>query len=308
MSYARYSVAAWVVLVGAVAFGQTPAKQGESQQAFDSPQAAAEGLFRACRENDTPALVKMFGEKYADSIKSIDPEEEKEHRRALWELSQAYTKVLEKSSDRIEFVVGKDLWAFPIPLVKESRGWVFATDEGLREVLARRIGHNERCGVEVCRTYVTAQLEYAAKDHDGNEVSEYAQRFASTPGKHDGLYWAMRDAGEPLSPMGEWLAISETGGRDSKPRDAYMGYHFKILTRQGSSPPCGKYDYVINGHMIAGFALVAWPAEYRVTGVKTFVINHQGKLFEKDLGPDTAKLAAAMGEYNPDKTWELVKR
>jgi hypothetical protein len=178
----------------------------------------------------------------------------------------------------------------------------------MREIAARRIGANELCAIEVCRTYVTAQLEYAAQEHNGDDVSEYAQRFASTPGKHDGLYWDnKRAAGEPRSPMGEWLAIAEAGGRDSKPRDAYMGYYFKILTRQGSNPPCGKYDYVINGHMIAGFAMVAWPAEYRVTGAKTFVISHQGMLFEKDLGPDTAKLAAAMTEYNPDKTWKRVK-
>ena len=308
MGKSWFSAMVLVFMVGAVALGQPPATKHGEQQTFDKPQAAADSLFRACKENDTAALVRMFGPKYAKLAESIDPAEEKEHRRALWEQSQEFTNIMEKSPDRVEIVIGKELWSFPIPLVKQDSGWVFATDQGLQEILARRVGLNEVSAIEVCWTYLDAQTEYAAEDRNGDEVKEYAQRFASTPGTHDGLYWAVApDSSEPLSPMGEWLAIAESGGTESNPDEAYMGYHFKILKRQGSNPPCGKYDYVINGHMIAGFALVAWPAEYRASGVKTFVISHEGRLFEKDLGPDTAKVAAAMTEYNPDGTWTPVE-
>jgi hypothetical protein len=308
MGKSQFSAMVLVFMVGAAALGQPPATKHDEQQTFATPQAAADSLFRACKENDTAALVRMFGPKYAKLAESIDPVEEKVHRRALWEQSQEFTNIMEKSPDRVEIVIGKELWSFPIPLLKQDNGWVFATDQGLQEILARRIGMNELSAIEVCWTYLDAQTEYAAEDRNGDEVKEYAQRFASTPGTHDGLYWAVApDSSEPRSPMGEWLAIAEAGGTESSPDEAYMGYHFKILKRQGSNPPCGKYDYVINGHMIAGFALVAWPADYRSSGVKTFVISHEGRLFEKDLGPDTAKVAAAMTEYNPDDTWTPVE-
>jgi hypothetical protein len=305
----------WVLLAvvgllgGSSAFGQAGGAKDDPQQAFDSAKAAAEGLFQACKDNDTTALVRMFGARYAEALKKLDVEEEKQHRHHLWQQSQEFTKLLEKAPDRVEIVVGKTPWAFPVPITKGSRGWVFNTDEGFKELLARRIGENELNAIDVCRTFPIAQLEYAVADRDGDEVREYAQRFGSSSGKRDGLYWETKaDSAESLSPLGEFLARAEVGAGGSPSAGApYMGYYFKILTRQGSNPPGGKYDYVINGNMIAGFALLAWPAEYRSSGVKTFLISHQGTLYEQDLGPDTTKLAQEITEYNPDKTWSVVR-
>jgi hypothetical protein len=288
--------------------GQAADTKDNMQQAFDSPKAAVDSLFEACRSNDTNALIRIFGSRYRDAVEKIDDAEERQHRQVFWERSQAHLKLVEKGDDRVELVVGKELWEFPIPLVKKSRGWIFDTDEGFEEMLARRIGENELNAIEVCREYAIAQQEYAAADRDGDEVLEYAQRIASTHGKQDGLYWEVKEeSSEPLSPLGHLLADAEGALQDRKPGSPYLGYYFRILTRQGPNPPGGAYDYVINGNMIAGFALIAWPADYRASGVMTFVISHQGKLFEKDLGPDTSKLVESIVEYNLDQTWILVK-
>lgn len=307
MTRNRLSVALTVLALTAQAPGQSLGAKSDDAQAFDTPRAAVDSLLRACKDNDTQSLIRMFGAPFRDTVKEIDDTEEKQHRRAFWEDAQAYLKLVEKGPDRVELVVGKELWAFPIPLVKKSNGWVFDTEEGFEEMLARRIGRNELNAIEVCRTFVIAQAEYAAHDRDGDDVHEYAQRFSSASGKRDGLYWEVNSGSdEPLSPMGEFLAHAEANSADHKPGDPYMGYHFKILTRQGANAPGGRYDYVINGNMIAGFALVAWPADYGASGVMTFVVSHQGKVFEKDLGKDTAKLAREINEYNPDKSWKLV--
>lgn len=295
--------------IGFHAAGLSAATPHESQQAFESPKAAVDGLLKACKENDTPSLIRIFGPRLEKALGTIDDAEEKQHRREFWEDAQAYLTLIEKGSDRVELVVGKELWAFPIPLVKQSRGWVFDTEEGFEEMLARRVGENELNAIEVCRTFVIAQAEYAAVDRDGDEVLEYAPRFASTPGKRDGLYWKVDpNSGDSLSPLGEFLARAEAHTSDRKLGDPYMGYYFKILSRQGPNPPGGEYDYVINGNMIAGYALIAWPADYGHSGVMAFVVNHQGKVFEKDLGKETVNLVRDMHEYNPDKSWKLVER
>lgn len=300
-----------VVMVGVVcaASNGQPADSKEStQQAFDSPKAAVDKLFEACKENDSAALVRMFGPRYRDAIARIDDAEEKDHRKRFWKQSQAYLKLMEKGTDRVELVVGRDLFTFPIPIVKESRGWVFATEEGFKEMLARRVGENELTAIEVCREFVKAQVEYAAADRDDDEVLEYAQQIASSPGKRDGLYWDVNaDSAEPLSPLGDLLAEADGTPKERKPGSPYMGYYFKILKRQGSNPPGGKYDYVINGNMIAGFALLAWPADYRESGVMTFLVNQSGKVYEKDLKEDTAKIVQEMTDYDPDKSWALAK-
>lgn len=276
-----------------------------SQQAFDTPRAAVDSMLRACKENDSAALIRMFGARFGDAIETIDDSEEKEHRRKFWEQSQAHLKMVEKGADRVELIVGRELWAFPIPLVKESRGWVFATEEGFKELLARRIGENELTGIEVCRAFVQAQAEYAAADRDGDEVLEYAQRIASTPGTRDGLYWKVSaESSEPPSPFGHLLAEADGTPKERKPLTPYMGYYFKILTRQGSNPPGGKYDYVINGNMIAGFALVAWPADYRDSGVMTFLVSHHRRVYEKNLGERTNETAKALDIFDPDNSWQ----
>ncbi len=288
--------------------GQSTGAKEDSQQAFDTPKAAVDSLLAACKDNNSGTLIRMFGPRYRDALAKIDDAEEKEHRQKFWEQSQAHLKLVEKGADRVELIVGRELWAFPIPMVKESRGWVFATEEGLKELSARRVGENELTAIEVCREFVKAQAEYAAADRDGDEVLEYAQKIASSPGKRDGLYWEVSaESSEPPSPFGNLLAEADGTPKERKPGAPYMGYRFKILTRQGSNPPGGKYDYVINGHMIAGFALVAWPADYRDSGVMTFLVSHQGRVYEKDLGEKTHEMAKALESFDPDDSWRLVQ-
>jgi hypothetical protein len=295
------------IIGGAVAGGQIPDSQ-PSQQVFPTTQAAVDTLLKACKNNDSAALVRMLGERYGEQLKRIDDGDERRYRRAFYDKAQAHLEVREQGDAKAILVVGRELWPVPIPLVKEAAGWRFDTDAGLEELQARRIGENELAVIDVCYEYVRMQVDYAAVDRDGDEVREYAQRFVSTTGKRDGLYWEQDvEAHEQPSPLEALLPDSFGDVKACKPGAPHMGYYYKILTRQGANPPGGKYDYIINGNMIAGFALVAWPADYRASGVMTFVISHQGKLFQKDLGPDTAKLVGAMTEYNPDKTWTLVK-
>ncbi|MEW6250890.1 MAG: DUF2950 domain-containing protein [Planctomycetota bacterium] len=283
---------------------QTPASQ-PAQQVFPTARAAVDALLEACKNNDSPALVRMLGARYGEQIKKIDDAEERQHRLDFYKKAQAHLKIEEQGDAQAVIVIGRELWPVPVPLVKEAAGWRFDTDAGMQELLARRIGENELAVIEVCHEYVRMQVDYAAADRDGDEVREYAQQLVSTAGKRDGLYWEREVNGRP-SPLEALLPDSFGHVKDAKPGAPHMGYYFKVLARQGANPPGGKYDYVINGNMIAGFALVAWPADYRASGVMTFVISHQGKLFEKDLGPDTTKLVEAMTDYNPDKTWTAV--
>jgi hypothetical protein len=204
--------------------------------------------------------------------------------------------------------VGKDDWPFPIPIAQTPDGkWFFDTEAGKAEILARRIGANELDTIDVCRTYVQAQREYASKDRDGSGVLKYAQHVISSPGKMDGLYWPV-NPGEEQSPYGPLIAQAASEGYQpgTGHHQPYHGYHFHILKEQGPAAPGGKYNFVINGNMIAGFALVAFPDEYGSSGIMTFIISHQGKLYQKDLGPNTDQIARQMTEYNPDDSWTLV--
>ncbi len=204
--------------------------------------------------------------------------------------------------------VGTNFWPFPVPIVKQGGRWFFDTEAGKEEILSRRIGKNELAVLQVVRAYVDAQREYASRDRNGDEVLEYAQRLASTPGTKDGLFWPPDLDGE-ISPLGPMVAEAQGAGYEMKgkgsdtTREPFRGYFFKILTRQGKHAPGGKYDYIINGHMIGGFALVAWPAEYGESGIMTFIVNQQGRVYQRDLGAKTGKLAAAMKVYDPDSSW-----
>jgi hypothetical protein len=203
-------------------------------------------------------------------------------------------------------LIGREAWPMPVPLVEEAAGWRYDTAAGLEELDDRRIGRNELAAIELGRTYAEAQLAYAALDRDGDQVLEYAQRLASTEGTRDGLYWPPGEDGE-VSPLGPLVAAADDYLKEfRKAGEPYHGYYFKILKEQGANPPGGAYGYVINGNMISGFALVGWPAACGRSGVMTFVVSHQGKVYEKDLGPDTAKLAEAMTAYDPDATWSEV--
>jgi hypothetical protein len=220
-------------------------------------------------------------------------------------------EMVTNSDDNISLVIGNDNWPFPIPLIRHDGQWLFDTEAGKQEILARRIGMDELGALAVCRAYVQAQRDYASQDSTSNGILAYAQFIYSDPGTHNGLYWPV-NAGEPLSPLGPLIAAAHGQGYHhtrqmlNDQTAPYHGYYFKVLTRQGRHAPGGKYDYVINGNMIAGFALVAWPAEWGNTGVMTFIVNQQGKVYERDLGPKTGKIGTRMKEFDPDDRWKLA--
>jgi hypothetical protein len=276
----------------------------EGQRVFDSPEAAAKALIAVAGANDEKALVEIFGAKHRGLIGTVDKARDRANRARFARAAEEYQVLRPQEDGSVTLVVGYEAWPFPIPLVKEGSSWRFDTPAGVEELINRRIGENELAAIESLRAYVDAQRQYASKPRDGTNVRQFAGMIRSSPGKRDGLYWdADPTKGEELSPLGP--LIGDAGGR--KQGDPYNGYYFKILTRQGADAPAGRYSYVINGHMVAGFAMVAFPAEYGRTGVKTFIVNHYGVVYEKDLGPNTAKIATAMTEYNPDARWTEVK-
>ncbi|HEX4439784.1 MAG TPA: DUF2950 domain-containing protein [Thermoanaerobaculia bacterium] len=282
----------------------TPPQPGA--KSFDSPKAAADALLQAASADDNAGLLAIFGPSGEKIVTSADPVKDKNDRQKFIELAKEKmdVEVDPKNPHRATLVVGSDEWPFPVALAETNGKWQFATKEGLREVLYRRIGQDEIDAMDVCRGYVEAQVEYATEVHDESGTRHYAERLLSTAGKKDGLAWVGAD-GKPEGPIADGVAkaIAEGYTNHSEP---FHGYYFKVLMAQGPAAPHGALDYVIQGQMIGGFALVAWPAEHRVTGVKTFIINHDGILYEKDLGPDTAKIASEMKAYNPDKTWKRV--
>ena len=273
---------------------------------YDSPKAAADALVQAVAANDVPALLAIFGPSGEKIVTSADKVKDENDREKFTALAREKTNVEvdAKNPHRAILTIGAEDWPFPVAIVETNKKWQFATKEGLREVLYRRIGQDEIDAMEVCRGYVEAQVEYATEVHDDSGVRQYARRILSTPGTKDGLAWYDAD-GKTAGPIGEEVAKAIEEGYSDRTRP-YHGYFFKILMAQGPAARHGELDYVIQGKMIGGFALVAWPAEHRVSGVKTFIINHDGVLYEKDLGPDTAKIAGEMTAYNPDKTWKKV--
>jgi hypothetical protein len=293
--------------------GQPEANQQTFATDEDAVKALVETLGLTDKDKRKEAMHGIFGPAGHD-LASGDPVEDATSFKTFVMRATAKTR-LEKKSDALSILhIGNEDWPFPIPLVKGADGqWFFDTAAGKEEILARRIGANELATIQVCRAYVLAQRQYAGKDRDGSEVLKYAQHFHSHPGKKDGLYWPAAP-GEEQSPFGPLVAEASAKGyfgerppgQPAGPRP-FQGYFFHVLTRQGPDVPGGRYDYVINGNMIAGFALIAWPDKYASSGVMTFIVNHQGKLYEKDLGPDTDRLARGITEYNPDASWKLVK-
>lgn len=286
--------------LAAGAWAATPA----GPKVFDTPQQAADALVAGAEKQDVPALLAIFGADGKALVDSGDEVQDRNDRARFAELAKEKMELVPDPKDkgRVTLVVGKEGWPVPVPLVQKSGKWSFAGKAGLRELLDRRIGSNELDAIEICQGYVEAQKEYAAEDRDGNGVREYAQRIISTEGKRDGLAWKNPD-GTPGGPIGEQVAAAIAQGYKDRTKP-YHGYHFRVLKRQGPAAPGGAIDYVIDGKMIGGFALVAWPAAYRVSGVKTFMVGWGGVVYEKDLGPDTAKVAARIDSFNPDKTWK----
>jgi hypothetical protein len=273
------------------------------QTSFTTPKQAAEALIQAAANYDVPALMGMLGPDGKDIVSSADVVRDKNNAASFAAEAHEKTEVTTdpKNPNRAVLSVGNEEWPLPIPIVKKKGKWYFNTKAGLKEILYRRIGTNELDAITICRGYVEAQKDYAEQIHDNSGVNQYAQRIISTPGKQDGLAWKNPD-GRWGGPVGEAIAKSLVEG-DAAQGKPFHGYYFKVLKGQGPDAPLGKLDYMIEGAMIGGFALVAVPSDYRVTGVKTFMVDYDGVVYQKDLGPDSVKIAKNMELYNPDETW-----
>jgi hypothetical protein len=277
------------------------------QKTFATPDEAVDALLAALKADDDAALVAIFGDKHKDLVVTSDRAANSATRAEAVVEIQTYRLLEEQGKDRRALLIGDQAWPVPIPLVKSGERWRFATEEGENEIFNRRIGANERNAIAVLEAYVDAQKQYASWDRNGDGVLQYAQRLASTPGKRDGLYWPADVAkGEEMSPFGPLVAESAAYLKGRKAGDPYRGYHFRILTRQGKSAPGGAYNYVINGRMIAGFAMVAYPDQYGDSGVMTFIISHSGRVFEKDLGRSSEAIGAKMTTFDPGAGWKEV--
>jgi hypothetical protein len=294
-----------VLLLLLTAASPARAAAAGTQATFKTPEAAVDALITAFKNNDDGALLDLFGREYGERLLSKDKVAARETRERLYQDAQKALTLRKDTADRVVVVIGNEDWPFPIPLVRSADEWRFHTAEGIEEILDRRIGGNELNAIRVCRAYPGAQRQYASKIRDGSGVRKFAQRLNSSVGKQDGLYWDPAVAIGEESPFGPLVAEFTKGGR--KAGDPYNGYYFRVLTRQGNHAPGGRYNYVINGNMIAGFALVAFPAEYGNTGIMTFLVSQHGRIYQKDLGLRTVEIVKGMQEYNPDATWTEVQ-
>jgi DUF2950 family protein len=293
--------------IALAAAGDTPAAptkpaRGGPQQSFASPEDAARALFEAMRTQDSRNIHSVLGRGSGNLIRSGDPVQDAQMREAF---VSAYDKSLKFDRDgdsKAVLLLGANQYPFPFPLVKDASGWRFDAKSGAEEILNRRIGRNELAAIQVCLAYVDAQREYATKDRDNNGLLEYAQNLVSTQGTQDGLYWETKE-GDPPSPLGPLTTRAKREGYGSD-LEAYHGYEYKILTSQGKDAPGGAYDYIVRGKMIGGFALAAYPARWGASGVMTFTCNHDGVVYQKNLGRNTRAVAGTMTQFNPDATWE----
>jgi hypothetical protein len=277
------------------------------QQRFPSPEAGVQALLEAAKSNDTKAMLQIFGPEAQSFVSTGDPVSDRARRMRFVQAYEEAHTLVPAGETKVILQIGQDAWPFPIPLVKGSTRWRFDSKAGKEEILNRRIGRNEIDVIQVCLAYVDAQREYYMRNPQGNALLQYAPKFMSTQGKRDGLYWETT-ADEPPSPMGPFLARARTEGYKftaGKPTP-YHGYYYKILTGQGPNAPGGAYNYLVRGKMIGGFAMVAYPAQYGSSGIMTFIVNHDGVVYQKDLGPNTATLAQSMTKFNPDKTWKKL--
>ena len=283
-----------------------PTGTAAEKKLFNTPQDAADALVDAAETFNVPALTEIFGPDGRDIVFSGEFAQDRKHAAefAAEAREKKSVSVDPRNGNRAFVLVGNEEWPFPVPLVRKNGKWLFDSKAGEQELLYRRIGANELDAIEICRGYVEAQNEYALQQRGINEVNQYAQRIVSSPGKHDGLAWQNPD-GSWGGPVGANIARAIEEGYTSS-SEPYHGYFFKILKGQGPAAPLGEMDFLVNGVMIGGFALVAVPAEYQVTGVRTFIVSHDGVVYEKDLGPSTLAEFKKMERYNPDKTWTPV--
>jgi len=276
------------------------------QKNFASTEAGSTALVEAIKSNDEVALGSILGPDGSQLISSGDEVADTQSREAFIKAYNDAHKLVLQGDTQAILVIGKDEWPMPIPLVKSQDGWHFDTTRGAKEILDRRIGRNELNAIQVCLAIVDAERDYVAKDPDGDGIPEYASKFVSTPGKHDGLYWETSSE-EPPSPLGPLLAAAARDGyanSESSSLEPYHGYFYKILTKQGKDAPGGAHDYLVNGQMIGGFAVIAFPARYGASGIMSFIVNQDGVVYEKDLGENTAAMASQMTTFNPDPSWK----
>lgn len=295
------SNSAWLCRVASLALAlivmATPAF---AQKQFPTPEAAAAALNAATARFDEPALRDLFGPAY-DRIKSADTAQLRQNVEGVHKAISEYAAIRTDGPDRATIVIGFEGWPFPVPLARQADAWQFDTAVGAEEILNRRIGANELKAIELLQAYVGAQREYASRPRNEGPLRAFAQKIRSTPGKKDGLYWPA-GPGQEQSPFGP--LIPDAARRE--PGQPYYGYYYRILTAQGRDAPGGAYSYIINRNMVAGFAMIAYPAAYGNTGVMTFIVNHYGDVYQKDLGVDTVAFAKAIQEYNPDSSWRPV--
>lgn len=289
--------------------GSGAVSAAEVGQTFATPDEAISALATATAAEDSSALHLLFGPAAAELV-NPDRVQAANELKAFTAALNHRQRLIRESDSRCVLEVGEDSWPFPVPLVRQDGRWYFDTEAGKDELLSRRIGQNELATLRSVRAFVDAQREYASKDHDGDEVLEFAQTILSAAGTKDGLYWSPEIDGE-ISPFGPLAALAQDKGYDMTSREPgaapvpLNGYLFKVLTHQAKSAPGGKYDYVINGNMIGGFALMAWPARHGDTGIMTFIVNQQGRVYQKDLGPNTDRVVSRLKAYAPDATWAV---
>ncbi|HUN54603.1 MAG TPA: DUF2950 domain-containing protein [Smithella sp.] len=305
-------IAALFVMAILIFAWSMPAFAAPSEKLFSSPEDAVKSLTEAVKANDKNVLDQIFGP-YGKDLRSGDEVQDAiefvEFAKHLDEKSD----IVKENDSKMILHIGKENWPFPVPIVKYNNQWFFDTQAGIEETLNRRVGEDELTAILVCRAYVKAQREYVLKDWDGDGIYAYAQKLRSDPGKRNGLFWRYKP-GQERSPLGELVARAWHEGykkkraafKESEP-SPFHGYYFKILTGQGKNAPGGTYNYIINGNMVGGFALVAFPSSWGKSGVMTFIVNQQGKVYEKNLRKNTVKIAQNMKVYNPDKTWTPVK-
>lgn len=301
------------LMVGGLGTSRTSFAQEPGQKTFSSPSAAAEALAAAAKKHDKPAMLAILGQPGEELIYSGDRVADKKNSDHFVEKYDEMHRFVATGKGRLFLYIGAENWPFSIPLQKSGTKWYFDTAYGRQEVLYRRIGSNELNVIKVCQAIVGAEHDYYAASHDGDSAHQYAEKFKSTPGKQDGLYWKIKSDEQPESPLGPLVAEAASEGYGhhhhravGQPRP-FHGYVYRLLTRQGAAAHGGAENYIVDGKMTGGFALVAYPVRYRDSGVMTFVVNQDGQIYQKDLGPQTEQIASEMTDYNPDDTWQPVE-
>jgi Protein of unknown function (DUF2950) len=275
------------------------ASAASEQAMFDRPEMAVDALLKNLEERDVEGLAKLFGQEQWDRLVGPDKTQAREGLLRIYEAAREHHLLVTGDSGSKVLIVGREGWPFPIPLIPERGQWRFDTEAGIQEVINRRIGANELNAITAMYECLTAQRRYAGIDRDGDEVLEYAQQIASTPGRKDGLHWVSQEPGDE-SPLGPFISESAAYFEGREVGDPFKGYYFRVLTRQADRAPGGRYDYIINGNMIAGFAMIAYPAEYGNSGIMSFIVNQQGIVYERDLGEETSTIAKNVMEYDPN--------